>query len=306
MKAIVVFGANGQLGAELVKLAHAQGRPLLAFTRDEVDITRSADVQRALEQVPRRGHGSHDTVVLNAAAYTAVDRAEAARADAFAVNEGGAREVAAECARRELTLIHYSTDYVFDGNRRVPYGEEDETAPPNIYGASKLAGEKAVRDVCPRHLVLRCSSVFSAFGQNFVKTMLRLGKERPRLRVVSDQWACPTAAADIAAASVRMADLIDTVLPATAFGIYHFCGTPAVTWFDFARAIFEAAERCGRHAPILDPVAAADYAAPARRPAWPVLACGKIAKTFGIVQPGWESPLRDIVAELLDDQRFKN
>jgi dTDP-4-dehydrorhamnose reductase len=298
LTALAIFGAAGQVGRELIEAARAHGRPTLAFTHAEVDISRADDVARGFQRIEREAPGC---VVLNVAAYTGVDRAENDRDAAFAVNERGAGLLASRCAAQGSALIHLSTDYVFDGTKSAPYQERDVPNPVNVYGASKLAGEEAVRASCPRHLIVRCSSVFGVFGRNFVETMLRAGREKPVLRVVDDQRSCPTAAADIAAAALRLVHAIESGQGRDLFGTYHFCGRPAVTWHAFAAAIFELAERCGLAPPRLEAINAADYRAAARRPANAVLDCARIEAAFGIQAPDWRDALGATVEHFLGE-----
>ena len=265
---------------------------LRAFDRAAADITRREAVAAALD-------AAHPDLVVNLAAYTAVDRAESEPAAAHAVNCAGAANVAAACARRGTPLIHLSTDYVFDGDKRGAYVEDDSVNPLGVYGRTKEAGERAVREALPRHVILRTSWVYGAFGQNFVKTMLRLGAERPVLRVVADQHGSPTAAADIAAALVAITARLGE--PDPPWGTYHFAGGGGVTtWHGFAEAIFAlAAPRLGPM-PRVEAIATADYPTAARRPANSVLDCAKIARAFGVAAPPWRESLARVVAELVE------
>jgi dTDP-4-dehydrorhamnose reductase len=275
---LVVFGAGGQVGRELAALAAARSLPVRAYARAEVDITDAAAVAAAI-----RGAD----VVVNCAAYTAVDKAEADRDQAFAVNGTAPGVIAQACADAGAALVHISTDYVFRGDGDRPWREDDPIAPLSVYGASKAAGEAAVRAALPRHIIIRTAWVFAAHGSNFVRTMLRLGAERPELRIVADQRGGPTAAADIAAAILAIRD--QALAPGFAdWGTFHFAGAPAITWYDFAAAIF--AEHGGAM-PVLHPIGTADYPTPARRPANSVLDCGKINRVFGLDQPDWRQSL---------------
>jgi dTDP-4-dehydrorhamnose reductase len=275
---LVVFGAGGQVGRELTELATARGLPLRALARAEVDITDAAAVAAAV-----RGAD----FVVNCAAYTAVDKAEADRDQAFAVNATAPGVIAQACADAGAALVHISTDYVFRGDGDRPWREDDPIAPLSVYGASKAAGEAAVRAALPRHIIIRTAWVFAAHGGNFVRTMLRLGAERPELRIVADQRGGPTAAADIAAAILAIRD--QALAPGFAdWGTFHLSGAPAITWYDFAAAIF--AEHGGA-TPVLHPIGTADYPTPARRPANSVLDCGKIGRVFGLDQPDWRRSL---------------
>lgn len=234
--------------------------------------------------------------IINAAAYTAVDKAESDAERAFAVNREGARHLAEAAEAAGAAMLHISTDYVFDGAGSAPYDEAAQTAPQNIYGASKLAGEQAVLAACRRAVVMRTSWVFGAHGQNFVKTMLRLGRERDSLGIVADQYGAPTAAADIAAALITIVRRHTPEQLAERAGIYHYCGSPYASWFEFAETIFAEAAAQGVLAkiPAVKPIATADYPTPAKRPADSRLDCGKIRTVFGIEPCDWHSALSDL------------
>ena len=260
------------------------------FSREALDITNSAQLTDKI--------GSSIDLVINAAAYTAVDRAERERAQARRVNAEGPGLLAKRCGELSIPLIHVSTDYVFGGEKGSPYVEEDEPGPLNEYGASKLAGEEAVRQQLPEHLILRTASVFSEFGQNFVKSMLRLGAERSSISVVADQTCCPTAAADIAKTIVRLVAQISSGRISDAWGTYHLCGQPPVTWFEFAREIFKTASEYGVK-PKLRPIGVADYPAAAARPIYSALDCTKLERTFGIRAPAWAVRMPDVVRTIV-------
>ena len=234
--------------------------------------------------------------IINAAAYTAVDKAESDAGRAFAVNRDGARHLAEAAEAAGAAMLHISTDYVFDGVGGAPYDEAAPTAPQNIYGASKLAGEQAVLAACRRAVVIRTSWVFGAYGQNFVKTMLRLGRERDSLGIVADQYGAPTAAADITAALITIVRRHTPEQLAERAGIYHYCGSPYASWFEFAETIFAEAAAQGVLAkiPAVKPIATADYPTPAKRPADSRLDCGKIRTVFGIGPCDWHSALSDL------------
>jgi dTDP-4-dehydrorhamnose reductase len=236
------------------------------------------------------------TAVLNCAAYTAVDRAETERDRAWRVNAVAPELLATATAAHDVPLIHVSTDYVFDGNKREPYVEDDPIAPLNFYGESKAEGERAVRKENRRHVIVRTSWVFSAHGANFVKTMLRLGRERPTLRIVSDQHGCPTAAADFAAAlQTLVLKLASGAAPS--YGTFHLCNAKPTTWYDFATAIFETA-KAGARAPALEPIPTAEYPTAARRGLNSVLDCGKIRRTYGIALRSWRPALREVLEQM--------
>lgn len=290
MSRILIVGAEGQVGRELMALRH--GRELVGLGRAGLDIVDPAAARQVVADF-------RPSLVINAAAYTAVDRAESEPATAFAVNADGPANLAEACARADVPLFHISTDYVFDGTKAEPYREDDPVAPLGAYGESKWQGECAVRDRLDRHLILRVAWVFGAQGGNFVKTMLRLGAERPQLRVVADQHGGPTPAAAIAATLLDLADRTLAGEPAP-WGTYHYCGAPATSWHGFAEAIFARAQAMGMLAtvPMVEPIATAEYPTPARRPANSVLDCRRLAQVAGIFQPDWRLGLDQVLTAL--------
>lgn len=284
---ILITGANGQVGQELA--AAQSPHRLIALTRAELDIT---DPHRVAAVVGE----CHPDIVINAAAYTRVDQAEADAEQAFAVNRDGVVNLASACRARDLPLLHVSTDYIFSGEEQGEYHEDDDARPVSVYGESKLAGERALRDLLPRHVILRTSWVFSAHGNNFVKTMLRLGRERSELGIVDDQRGCPTSARSIAAALLRIADAcLDDNLER--WGTYHFCNSPATSWFDFAGNIFRQAQ--GYDDLRLRSISTAEYPTPARRPMNSVLNCDRLEAAFGIARSDWRDEL-SLVLEALE------
>jgi len=277
---VLVTGAGGQVGQEIPAAAVARGHQVDARDHAALDITDGAAVAAAAAA------GDVDAVI-NAAAYTQVDQAEDESERAFAVNENGA----ATLAGLGLPLLHLSTDYVFDGQSPAPYSEKDLAAPISVYGHSKLAGERAVSAVNPRHLIVRTSWIFGRHGGNFVKTMLRLSGEHDALRIVTDQRGGPTPARAIAETLVIMME--HCVLPDFHdWGIYHYGGTPTVTWLDFAREIFRQSGATVR----LEPTTSAAHGARAARPANSELECAKIFRGFGVVQPDWRLAIADLIA----------
>ncbi len=281
---LLVFGKTGQVAQELGRLGTGR-HEITCLGRDAADFTNPLACLAALKR-----HAPD--AVINAAAYTGVDRAEEEEALATQINAATPATLATECAAMGIPFVHISTDYVFDGSGQVPFGPDHATAPLGAYGRSKLAGENAVRAACGAHMILRTSWVFSAHGSNFVKTMLRLGAERDRLTIVSDQIGGPTPAAAIAAACLRCAEAL-AARPDLA-GTYHFAGTPDTSWADFARAIFAAA---GLTVEVVD-IASADYPTPARRPANSRLDCSSLHAAFGIEQPDWQSALDTVITDL--------
>ena len=283
---ILVFGTTGQLARELLRRA-PEGVAVQAVGRDTADLTDPAACAAVVA-------ATDADLILNAAAYTAVDQAETDRATADLVNGEAPGAMARAAAARGLPFLHVSTDYVFDGAGTRPWREGDPVAPLGAYGASKLLGELQVAEAGGQAVILRTAWVFSAHGKNFVKTMLRVGAEREALSVVDDQRGGPTAAADIA-------DALFTI--ATAFGkghgvpgIYHFAGAPTVSWADFAEAIFAASSLPRK--PVVNRIPSSDYPTPAKRPGNSALDCSLLAKTYGITQPDWRKSLADVIGEL--------
>ena len=287
MRPILVIGAGGQLGRELMLRRDAVLWPIVGFSHGELDVRDRDGVRRAVTDTA-------PALVINAAAYTQVDMAESECQAAFAVNRDGPANLATACAEAAIPLLHVSTDYVFDGRKEGPYVESDPVAPLSVYGASKLAGEEAVRARLEQYVILRTAWVFSAHGANFVKTVARLAGERPELSVVDDQLGGPTPAGSIAEALLAVANAIGT--GSARWGTYHFCGAPATSRCGFARAIADAAGPYLGRRIVVRPVATADHPLPARRPANSVLDCGKIAATFGIASPDWRASLPAILA----------
>ena len=285
---LLLTGYKGQVGHCLLKQAQALGWSVLAVDRDELDITdRLAVLDRTQAFQPH--------VIINAAAHTAVDKAEADVEVSYAINRDGPAHLAQAAAAVGAVMLHISTDYVFAGDKHGLYVEADPVDPQGVYGASKLAGELAVAESCPQHLILRTAWVFGEHGNNFVKTMLRLGAQRNSLGVVADQFGGPTYAGDIAAALLRMAQR--SVQPNFAdWGIYHFAGEPHVSWHGFASAIFDAGVVQGllEHRPLVSPIATADYLTPAKRPANSRLDCSRIHSVFGIMPSNWQAALSDL------------
>ena len=278
---IAVIGAFGQLGSDLVPLLGERAIPL---GHADIEITDSASVTKVLD-------AARPTHVINCAAYNLVDKAEDEQEAAHRVNSLGPRNLAEWCAARSAVLMHVSTDYVFgaDPARRIPLCETDPTGPVSVYGQSKLAGELAVRSLCPRHYIVRTCGLYghhAARGKgNFVETMLRLGRERPELRIVSNQRCTPTSTADLARALVS---LIET----DAFGTYHATNVGDCSWFEFACEIFRLT-----NIPVKTiPMTAVEYGAKARRPDYSVLDCSKLTKTLNGSMPSWREALAQYIA----------
>jgi dTDP-4-dehydrorhamnose reductase len=285
---LLVTGAGGQLGRELAQRLSAT--EAVCLTRAELDLTDTAALRATLARLRPR-------VVINAAAYTAVDRAETERDRAFALNAEAPAALARACADEGAVLIHISTDYVFDGASRRPWREDDATGPINVYGASKLAGEQAIERALPQHLIVRTAWVFGAHGANFVRTVLRLARERGALRIVADQTGSPTWAGHLAEALIHLARRSASG-ETLAWGVYHYAGAPAASWHDFALHIVNSAVAQGLlpAAVPIEPIASATYLTPARRPAWSVLDGARMAETFGLAPPDWRTGLARTLA----------
>lgn len=282
---ILIAGAHGQLGLALARRL-AGAHQLLAPGRGDFDITNRERCAQAIAD-------ARPDLVLNCAAYTAVDRAESERDAAFAVNAAGAGNLASACRDAGATLVHFSTDYVFDGAAGQPYVESDRVAPQSVYGASKLAGERAVIDSGADHLILRLSWVYGNDGGNFYKTMLRLAAERPTLRVVADQWGVPNYTADLADA-VAIAINRPRAELAKLAGLYHLSATGTTNWCEFARAIIRGAAMAERVT--VEAISTSDYPTAAKRPAFSALNGSRFAATFGWNPPEWRDGLRRCLA----------
>lgn len=288
MARIVVTGSSGQLGAEMLRLALPEGWTIQGFTRAEADIRDPAAIQRLVEGAD---------LLVNAAAYTAVDKAEEEADLAHRINAEAPGLLAAACREAGIPMIHVSTDYVFDGSKAGAYGESDPVAPLGVYGASKELGERAVRGELERHIILRTSWVYAAHGRNFVKTMLRLGAERDSLRVVADQHGAPTAAGDIAAAILSIAGKL--LGGATGYGTYHYTAEGVTSWHGFAEAIFDLAEPALGKRPTVEAIPTSAYPTPAKRPANSVLDCSKMMAAFAPPRRPWRSALEEVLREIL-------
>ena len=238
-------------------------------------------------------------LVVNAAAWTAVDGAEAEPDAAARANRDGPATLAALCADLGVPLIHLSTDYVFDGTKGAPYVETDRTAPTGVYGQTKLEGEQAVLAACPQAVVLRTSWVYASLGKNFVRTMLTAAQKTSTLRVVADQRGCPTSARDLADAVLTVAARVQAGWEPALGGVFHAAGTGDTTWYGLAQAVFDAALRHGRVRPTVEPITTADYPTPAHRPADSRLDCSKLARVYGVTLPPWQGAVQRVVDELL-------
>jgi dTDP-4-dehydrorhamnose reductase len=290
---IFIAGNRGQVAQALARIYAARGDVVQSAGRATVDISDAAGVRSAI------GAFGPDLVV-NAAAYTAVDQAEDDAEAAYKINRDGARHVAAAARAIAAPLIHLSTDYVFDGTKTVPYVETDSTSPLGVYGRSKLEGEQAVAAATADLVILRTSWVYSADGNNFVKTMLRLAGERDAIDVVNDQSGAPTFAADLAAAIAAVGDaLLSAKDRAALCGLYHAAASGETTWYRFARAIVELSAARGGPTCTLRPVTTGQFPARARRPANSRLDASKLARTFGIRLPPWQTSLERCLDQLI-------
>jgi len=280
---ILLLGRNGQVGWALERSLAPLGEPT-ALGRAELDL---ADVPRLVATI----RALQPEAIVNAAAYTAVDKAESERETAFAINATAPRVLAEEAKRIGALLVHYSTDYVFDGAKAVPYVEDDAPNPLNVYGASKLAGERAIAATGCRHLILRTSWVYGPRGANFMLTMLRLARERPALRVVNDQVGAPTSSIEIARATATV--LARAAQSSNVTGLYHLAAAGETSWCGFARAILAKAEVA---TPVV-PIRTEDYPTAARRPRNSRLDCSRLRETFGVTLAPWEEGLAEALAE---------
>ena len=284
---VLVTGAAGQLGQALKANAALQSGIIFHFaTSAEADITNTDSLEAVFSTVK-------PDFCINAAAYTAVDKAESEQDKAYAVNVTGAANLAHVCKNHNAVLIHISTDFVFDGLKKLPYTEDDVTNPQSVYGDTKRKGETAIQDVLDRHYILRTSWLYSEYGNNFMKTMLRLGNERDTLSVVNDQTGTPTNANDLANAVIAIILYNTDNTKNEKFGLYHFSNEGHCTWYDFAKKIFEVSKITID----LQPITTADYPTPAKRPGYSVLNKSKIKQAFGITVPQWEESLRQTLVQ---------
>ncbi|BCG89499.1 NAD(P)-dependent oxidoreductase [Mesorhizobium sp. 113-3-9] len=289
---LVVTGREGQVAASLLEACQGKaGIEVVAIGRPELDLARPETIIDVIA-------AAKPDIVVSAAAYTAVDQAEDEPDLAFAVNATGAGKVAEAAARLGAPVIHLSTDYVFDGSASHAYVETDATAPLGVYGASKLAGEQAVAAAGPRHLILRTAWVYSPFGRNFVKTMLRLAADRDEISVVADQWGNPTSALDMADAILHAAAVLHGDNSVGAFGTYHLAGTGETNWSGFARHILDTSRAAGGAWAQVRDIASKDYPTKARRPANSRLSSAKFADVFGWSAPDWRQSTEAVVRRL--------
>nr|WP_295110389.1 dTDP-4-dehydrorhamnose reductase [uncultured Caulobacter sp.] len=287
---ILITGGAGQVGLELQRATWPDRVVLHAPMRDALDLTDAASIQALFDKVPF-------AAVINSAAWTAVDRAETEVAGAFAANAGGPAMLADITREPGIPLVQVSTDYVFDGDKAGPYVESDPVAPIGIYGASKLAGEMAVRLGNPRSVVLRTAWVLSAHRTNFLKTMLRLATDRPALRVVDDQHGCPTSASDIAETlkTIVLRMIADEAAPT---GVYHFVNAGEASWADLAREVFRLSAEAGGPTAEVEGIPSEQYPTPARRPKNSRLSTAKLTADYDVRPRPWQLAVADIITEL--------
>jgi dTDP-4-dehydrorhamnose reductase len=292
---ILVVGANGQLGWELCRKGEKQGFEIVSLDLPEFDISDPLAVKRAVSQAGL-------SLVINAAAYTAVDKAESEPKLAFAINRDGPAYLASSCGEAGIPLIHISTDYVFDGDKRGPYLEIDPVSPLGVYGKSKAEGEAEVRDHLHEHIIIRTAWLYGVHGQNFVKTMLRLGSEREVVRVVADRSGCPTYAADLAEAILAIALFIKERRQ-IAWGTYHCSGKGVTTWHGFAEAIFALArQHVSFKVKRVEPISSAEYPTSAKRPANSALDCSLLTRNFGIQPKPWPESLAHMIQRYYQEE----
>ncbi len=290
---LLIAGWQGQVARALVELApSAADVEAFAVGRPGLDLCNAATIKRAMTDF-------HPDVIINSAAYTAVDKAESEQEAAFALNRTGAGLLAEEAAKRGAAIIHISTDYVFDGRKSAPYAETDAVAPQNVYGHSKLQGEQAVRQMNPEHVIARTAWVYSATGSNFVKTMLRLAGGRDSLRVVDDQIGNPTYAPHLAKALLEIARKVRHTPRDDQWGTYQLAGVGDVSGCGVAREVFRVSAELGGPSASVTPISTADYPTPAARPKNSRLDCSKAEQMFGVALPDWREGVRECVTRLL-------
>jgi len=292
---MLITGANGQLGRELVRQGRALNIALHAFKRQELDITQPNQVNTIVAK-------ASPSLVVNAAGYTNVDKAEAEADLAFEVNKIAPAYLARCCADRNIALLHISSDYVFDGIKGKPYHETDPIAPLGIYGQSKAQGEVAIRSVLKNHIILRTSWLYGVYRHNFVKTMLGLGTQKKTIPVVADQFGSPTSAADLAAAVLTIAAKIGSAADPD-WGTYHYCGNGVTSWHGFAKEVLQLASS---YVPLqtkhIEAITTAEYPTPAKRPPYSALDCSRIKKVFGITPKPWQQSLKRTIDRIFSEK----
>lgn len=291
---IFVIGQSGQVARALIERAGDE-TSLVAMGRPDLDVCNKESIDEAMTRL-------RPSIVVNASAYTAVDKAEEEEAAAFAVNRDGPHNLALACKQAGIPLIHISTDYVFDGSKDEPYAEADQTEPLGVYGRSKLAGEHAIASVLDEHIILRTAWVYSPFGGNFVKTMLRLASGRNEINVVVDQIGCPTSAHDIAGAILALSKKIEE--GEAVYGTYNLVGTGETSWHGLAAEVFALSATIGGPFAKVHPIPSSEFPTKATRPANSRLDGTKLAQDYGIAMPHWRDSLRDCVTRLIKEGSF--
>lgn len=293
---LLIFGSPGQLGRELAARCRDRDIPVVLASRDGGDIARSDQVINCVREAA-------PTVIVNAAAYTKVDKAEEDPGTAFRENRDGPAILSRVAACNDVPLIHLSTDYVFDGEKESPYSETDIVSPLGVYGASKAAGEEAIRSLWSKHVLIRTAWVYGRHGNNFLKTMIRLSRTGKELRVVADQYGNPTATVDLADAVLAVASRASA--GEAVWGTYHFAGDGAASWHEFACAIMKALSEMGVGAPAVRPITSGDYPTLARRPRNSRLCCDLFTERFGVTAAPWRLRVREIVRDLLEEEEVE-
>lgn len=288
---IFIFGKNGQLAKELAHIEWPTNVEVQCCGRERLDLSKGYSVEDVIGEY-------RPDIIVNAAAYTAVDKAETEPDAAYALNKTAAGHIADAAEKIGRPILHISTDYVFDGQSSIPYKETDPVHPLSVYGASKEAGEQLVRATNPRHLILRTGWVFGVHGQNFLKTMLRLAVSNSQIKIVDDQYGGPTPTLDLAL-TIRKIVLELIAGREDAYGTFHYGGYPPTTWYDFATKIFSVAKKHGFQPPSLMHITTQEYGSSTPRPLRSVLDCSKIGLAYGVKQPDWQLSLNDCVASVL-------
>lgn len=293
---ILVFGQTGQLGRALIDAAGARDLKLVSISRSECDLSHDAQSLREFLD----GQKCPDAIIL-AAAYTAVDLAETEPEKAYAVNERAPKVISEFCRQKDIPLVFVSTDYVFDGTKRSPYLETDTVSPINVYGTSKLAGEKRITESGCRHVILRTSWVFDGLGKNFLTTMLKLAETKGELNVVADQYGRPTFAGELAEAALNAALAL---IEGNAGGIYHISGSGNVTsWAEFAKSIFDQTQKMRPYKMIVHGIPSSEYPTVAKRPEYSVLDIAKFEKTFNYDLPNWTDGLKRAIQQYVSNSK---
>lgn len=290
---ILIIGNQGQLATALKQIGRIADHRLICLGRPAMDFTQPNTIGKIIEDVK-------PALVINAAAYSAVDQAQNDKEAAFAVNASGVGELGRQCARHDIPVIHVSTDYVFDGTSTSPYKPRDKVAPKGVYGQSKARGETELRETIDQHLIFRTAWLFGNHGNNFLKTMLRLGKTNDQIRVVDDQHGAPTYAHDLAVGLAQIASQVITSRENIPWGTYHLTNSGQTTWCGFAREIFNCCADAGTKVPEIIAITTADYPTPTPRPAYSVLDCGDTTELFGVSLPDWKDATARCIHKIKD------